>query len=134
MVKFFEYLFHKYHLLQVRVGNGITASVGAIGMILYFLMIYYWTFWSLLLVFVSRSLITIETIAYLLVIFLIILTLYLYFKLIYKGKSKRILNSVQLEKSSSLVAILFPILGIILWFSSMMLMMLQNQGKMWKPS
>ena len=62
---------------------------------------------------------------------LIFIVLYLYLLLINNGKYKRIIKQQEehLVRKDGIVALLFPLIGFVLFIGSMYLKVLQNQGK-----
>jgi archaellum biogenesis protein FlaJ (TadC family) len=126
IINFLEYLYNKYYYLQIKMGNSDVAKYTSIMMITFFLNFYFIVFLIFLDILFNVDLPTIPKIIYLLVIFLTMILLYLI--LVYKNFDK-IINSEEIKRKSNFFAILFPIIGFILFAGYCIFKMLQNQGR-----
>jgi archaellum biogenesis protein FlaJ (TadC family) len=125
-MNFLEYLYNKYYYFQIKMGNGDIAKYTSIMIITFFLNFYFIVFLILLDILFNLDFPTIPKIIYLLVFFLTMILLYLI--LVYKNFD-RIINNEKIKRKSNFFAILFPIVGFILFAGYCVLKMLQNQGR-----
>lgn len=127
-MNFLEYLYCKYYYFQVRVGNADIAPFTSMIMIIFAIMLYYYSIPLFLALFVPNKSLDLQYFVYFFFILLTYLSIHLYFLLLYKGKYKKILKN-NIKKSSNLGAIIFPLIGFLLFNLSWILKMLQNTGK-----
>jgi len=129
-MKQLEFLFYRYYKSQCKLGNSDIAPFSAMLIIWFSTMLYYFSLSLLISLLFPRensnnnSIITLS--------FLSVLMIVLYFLLVHKGKYKEIIKSHDKESFNkfNVWPILFPILGFILANISMILKLLQNQGRL----
>jgi hypothetical protein len=134
-MKHLEYLYYRYYNFQVRVGNRDVAPFSAMLIIAFTIMLYYFSFFFLTITFIPKE--YMDLIIPFFKIFSVVLFFSLivvfYFLLIHKGKYKLIIKSKEKEcgekVNCSFIAILFPLMGFLLFNLGWILKMLQNQGR-----
>lgn len=108
-------------------GNSDVAKYTSIMIITFFLNFYFIVFLISLDILFDLNLPRIPKIIYLLGFFLTMLLLYLI--LVYKNFDQ-IINSEEIKRKSNFFAILFPIIGFIVFAGYCIFKMLQNQGRL----
>ena len=124
---FFDYLFCKYYWFQIRVGNGDIAKYTPLLIIAGVLNLYLLFFFMLNNIFFDIKLPQIPKIIYFIGFFGVLSLLYML--LVYNTKYKRIINDDKNKRKSNVLAILFPLIGFLLFNIGWILKMLQNQGR-----
>jgi hypothetical protein len=134
-MKYLEFLYYRYYNSQVRLGNRDVASFSAMLIIAFTIMLYYFSFFFLSITFVPKEYMVLNTsfFKYFSVVLFFSLIAVFYFLLIHKGKRKQIIKSKEREYGGkgklNLLAILFPLIGFLLFNLGWILKMLQNQGR-----
>lgn len=133
-MRYLEFLYYRYYNSQVRMGNRDVAPFSAMLIIAFTIMLYYFSFFFLTITFIPKEYLVLNSSffkTFSVVLFLSLIVGF-YFLLIHKGKYKQILKSKEKEYGGkrSFVAILFPIIGFLLFNIGWLLKMLQNQGKL----
>lgn len=132
-MKFLEFLYYRYYKCQVRLGNSDVAPFSAMLIISFTIMLYYFSFFFLTILFIPKDFIVINTSFFksFSVILFFSFIVVLYFLLIHKGKYKQIIKAKEKEYRGkrSFIAILFPLIGFLLFNLGWILKMLQNQGR-----
>lgn len=134
-MKYLEFLYYRYYNSQVRLGNRDVASFSAMLIIAFTIMLYYFSFFFLTITFVPKEYMVLNTsfFKYFSVVLFFSLIAVFYFLLIHKGKRKQIIKSKEREYGGkgkrNLLAILFPLIGFLLFNLGWILKMLQNQGR-----
>lgn len=133
-MKYIEFLYYRYYNSQVRLGNRDVAPFSAMLIIAFTIMLYYFSFFFLTITFIPKECLALNTSyfnTFTVVLFFSLIAGF-YFLLIHKGKYKQILKSKEKEYGDkrSLVAILLPLIGFLLFNLGWILKMLQNQGKL----
>ena len=131
-MSYLKYLYYKYYVFQTRVGNSDIAPLSAMLIILFTIMLYYFSLFFLLITFVSKDELGINMYFFtsLSISIFLFLFIWLYFLFIFNSKYKEIIKSYETEinKKYSFGAIIFPLFAFILFNFSWILKMLQNQG------
>lgn len=134
MKKQLELLFYNYYKFQIYVGNSGMASFYAILSIILIFIIYFFAFFFIIIFLIPKHLLIINESGLFTFIysFIILISIYLYFNLIYKGKYKIIVEKFNNDngKDTKLFAILLPIVGFVILIIGCILKILQNQGKL----
>lgn len=133
-MRYLEFLYYRYYNSQVRMGNRDVAPFSAMLIIAFTIMLYYFSFFFLIITFIPKEYLVLNTSffkTFSVVLFFSLIVIF-YFLLIHKGKYKQILKSNEREYGGkrSYTAILFPIVGFLLFNLGWILKMLQNQGKL----
>lgn len=129
-MKFLEYLYSQYYNFQVKMGNGDVAPFSSMLIISFTFMLYYFSFSFLIFLFIPKNLLNMQYFKYISLFLFSISIIYFYFLLVHRRKYKEILKKAESVKKSHSQAILFPLIGFILFNLSWILKMLQNQGKL----
>lgn len=129
-MKFLEYLYSRYYNFQVKMGNGDIAPFSSMLIISFTFMLYYFSFFFLIILFIPKDLLDMQYFKYISLFLFSASIIYLYLLLVHRRKYKKILRKAETVKKSSSQAILFPLIGFILFNLSWILKMLQNQGKL----
>lgn len=129
-MKFLEYLYSQYYNFQVKMGNGDIAPFSSMLIISFTFMLYYFSSFFLIILFIPKDLLDMQYFKYISLFLFTISIIYLYISLVHRRKYKEILRKAETVKKSSSQAILFPLIGFILFNLSWILKMLQNQGKL----
>lgn len=122
-----NYLYCKYYIFQVCVGNNDIAKYSALLIITITLNLY------ILFIFLCANILfdvefpKISKIAFITIFLLMFLSFY--FLLVYKKRYEKILNNQKIRDKSNVFAIVFPLLGFILFNVGWILKLLQNQGR-----
>lgn len=132
-MRYLEFLYYRYYNSQVRMGNRDVAPFSAMLIIAFTIMLYYFSFFFLTITFIPKEYLVLNTSffkTFSVVLFFSLIVIF-YFLLIHKGKYKQIIKSKEREYGGkrSFTAILFPIIGFLLFNLGWILKMLQNQGK-----
>lgn len=131
-MKFLEYLFYRYYRFQVRIGNADIATFSSMLIIAFTVMLYIFDFFIILSVLFPQLSPNLSWKFSFILLFSIIALLY--FLLIHKWKYKQIIKSKEKEYvgkgKRSFVAILFPLIGFLLFNLGCMLKILQNQRRL----
>jgi len=129
MMNFLELLYYRYYKFQVKVGNSDIAPFSAMLIIAASIMLYYFDFFFVFSIVFPE--IAPKMSIYITFALFVSIMLCLYLLLINSGKYKKIIK--QQEKHSvrkdGIVALLFPLIGFVLFIGSMFLKVFQNQGK-----
>lgn len=130
-MKFFEYLYCKYYSFQVRVGNQDVASFSSMLIIVFTLMLYYFSIFFLGILFVPKGVLNMEVFKYISILLFFFLLIWFYILLVHKRKYKGIFKKYEkeLKGKKRLGAILFPLIAFLLFNLGWVLKMLQNQGR-----
>jgi len=133
-MRYLEFLYYRYYNSQVRMGNRDVAPFSAMLIIAFTIMLYYFSFFFLTITFIPKEYLVLNTSffkTFSVVLFFSLIVIF-YFLLIHKGKYKQIIKSKEREYGGkrSFTAILFPIIGFLLFNLGWILKMLQNQGKL----
>jgi hypothetical protein len=134
-MKYLEFLYYKYYNSQVRLGNRDVAPFSAMLIIAFTIMLYYFSFFFLTITFIPEEYMVLNTSVFKIfsVVLFFSLIVVFYFLLIHKGKYKQIIKSkdkeYRVKGKRSFVAILFPLIGFLLFNLGWILKMLQNQGR-----
>lgn len=133
-MRYLEFLYYRYYNSQVRIGNRDVAPFSAMLIIAFTIMLYYFSFFFLTITFIPKDYLVLNTSLFktFSVVLFFSLIVILYFLLIHKGKYQQIIKSKEREYEGkrSFTAILFPIIGFLLFNLGWILKMLQNQGKL----
>lgn len=130
-MKFLEYLYCKYYYFQVRVGNADIAPFSAMMFILFLLILYYFSISFLVSLFIPKGIVNTFYFKYFSISLFLYFFIQFYFLFLHKKKYKKILARNETKKISGLGAILFGIIGFILFNLGWILGMLQNRGWQW---
>lgn len=134
-MKYLEFLYYRYYISQVRLGNRDVAPFSAMLIIAFTIMLYYFSFFFLTITFIPKEYMVLNTsfFKYFSVVLFFSLIAVFYFLLIHKGKYKQIIKSMEKEYGGkgkrSFIAILFPLIGFLLFNLGWILKMIQNQGR-----
>ncbi|HMT78656.1 MAG TPA: hypothetical protein PKA44_13140 [Saprospiraceae bacterium] len=133
-MKYLEFLYYKYYNSQVKLGNRDVAPFSAMLIIVFTIMLYYFSFFFLTITFIPKEYLGLNTWffkAFTIVLFFSLIVGF-YFLLLHKGKYKQIIKSKEKEYGGkrNFIAILFPLIGFLLFNLGWILKMLQNQGKL----
>ena len=133
-MRYLEFLYYRYYNSQVRMGNRDVAPFSAMLIIAFTIMLYYFSFFFLAITFIPKGYLVLNTSffkTFSVVLFFSLIVVF-YLLLIHKGKYKQIIKSMgkKYGGKSSFTAILFPIIGLLLFNLGWILKMLQNQGKL----
>lgn len=133
-MRYLEFLYYRYYKAQVRMGNRDVAPFSAMLIIAFTIMLYYFSFFFLTITFIPKEYLVLNTSffkTFSVVLFFSLIVVF-YFLLIHKGKYKQIIKSMEKEYGvkRNFTAILFPIIGFLLFNLGWILKMLQNQGKL----
>ncbi len=131
-MKLIRYLYYKYYIFQVKMGNSDVAPFSAMLIIAFTIMLYYFSLFFLIITIVPKDLLRLNTpffLSFSIAIFFFLI-IRLYFLFIHNGKYKGIIKSYETgnDDRRSFVAIIFPLFAFILFNLSWILKMLQNQG------
>jgi hypothetical protein len=131
-MKTLEYLYCKYYAFQVRIGHRDIAPFSAVLIIAFTIELYYFGLFFISITFFTKEQLPINGsyFKFFSIFLLFCLILLFYFLLVHKGKYKEVLKSCEANNKSSLGAILFPLIGFVLFNAGWILKMLQNQGKL----
>ena len=123
-----EYLYNKYYYFQNRVGNSDIAKYTPLMIITGVINLYLLFFFIMINILFGVEFPKISKATFFIIFFIILLLLYM--SLVYNGKYKKILLNDKIKKRNNILAILFPLIGFILFNIGWILKMLQNQGKL----
>lgn len=126
-MNFLRYLYSKYYYFQIKVGNADIAKYTPLLLITFFLNFYIVFFLLLIKILFKVNFLEFSKEIYFSVFFLIILLLYIL--LVYNMRYQEIINNDNIKSKKSLLAVLFPIVGFILFNLSCIIMMLHNQNR-----
>lgn len=131
-MKYIEYLYFKYYLFQEKVGNEDIAPFTSMLIIAFTFWIYYFGIASVLSLFFPMGILSENNFfAIITTIIFISSTLWLYLKLVHKGRYKEVLSRNEEYRGRKRVgAILFPLIAFILFNLGWILKMLQNQSRL----
>jgi hypothetical protein len=133
-MKYIEFLYYSYYNFQVRLGNRYVAPFSAMLIIIFTLMLYYFSLIFLSITFIPSEFLALHSLFFKIftVVFFFSLIIAFYLLLLHKGKYKRIIKSKGFEygKKWSFIAILFPLIGFLLFNLGWILKMLQNKGQL----
>lgn len=127
-----RYLYYKYYIFQVKMGNSDVAPFSAMLIIAFTIMLYYFSLFFLIITIVPKDFLGLNT--YFFITFSMVLLLFLiiclYFLLVHNGKYKGIIKSYEARGDTmhNFGAIIFPLFAFLLFNLSWILKMLQNQG------
>jgi len=129
MMNYLEFLYYRYYKFQVKVGNSDIAPFSAMLIIAASIMLYYFDFFFVFSIVFPE--IAPKMSIYITIAFFVSIMLCLYLLLINRDKYKRIIKQQEehLVRKDGIVALLFPLIGFVLFIGSMYLKVLQNQGK-----
>ncbi len=131
-MKFIGYLYYKYYIFQVKMGNSDVAPFSAMLIIAFTIMLYYFSLFFLIITIVPKDLLGLNTDFFLAfsIALLLFLIIGLYFLFVHNEKYKGIIKSYETgnDNRRSFAAIIFPLFAFILFNLSWILKMLQNQG------
>ena len=129
MMNYLEFLYYRYYKFQVKVGNSDIAPFSAMLIIAASIMLYYFDFFFVFSIVFPE--IAPKMSIYITFALFVSIMLYLYLLLINRDKYKRIIKQQEehLVRKDGIVALLFPLIGFVLFIGSMYLKVLQNQGK-----
>ncbi|UQB67783.1 hypothetical protein [Epilithonimonas zeae] len=125
---FFYYLFYKYYLFQVRIGNADVASFFST-LIITFISFLYVAIIFMIIVFFIIPQSNINVNPKFGIVILIIFFIPFYFLFLFKSKYKEIIKIQQSNHKNNIWPILLPMLAFILINVCWILKMFQNQGK-----
>jgi len=128
-MNYLEFLYYRYYKFQVKVGNSDIAPFSAMLIIAASIMLYYFDFFFVFSIVFPE--IAPKMSIYITFALFVSIMLYLYLLLIIRDKYKRIIKQQEehLVRKDGIVALLFPLIGFVLFIGSMYLKVLQNQGK-----
>jgi len=128
-MNYLEFLYYRYYKFQVKVGNSDIAPFSAMLIIAASIMLYYFDFFFVFSIVFPE--IAPKMSIYITIAFFVSIMLCLYLLLINRDKYKRIIKQQEehLVRKDGIVALLFPLIGFVLFIGSMYLKVLQNQGK-----
>jgi len=128
-MNYLEFLYYRYYKFQVKVGNSDIAPFSAMLIIAASIMLYYFDFFFVFSIVFPE--IAPKMSIYITFALFVSIMLYLYLLLINRDKYKRIIKQQEehLVRKDGIVALLFPLIGFVLFIGSMYLKVLQNQGK-----
>lgn len=133
-MKYLDFLYYKYYNFQVRLGNRDIAPFGAMLIIVFTIMLYYFSLFFLIITLIPKEYLVVNALLfkYFTVVLFFSLIIWLYFLLVHKGKYKKIIKSVEEHYGNkrSFIAILFPLIGFLLFNLGWIAKMLQNQGRL----
>lgn len=129
-MKFLEYLYSRYYDFQVKMGNADVAPFSSMLIISFTFMLYYFSFFFIIIFFIPKWAINLHYFKYVSLFLFSFLIFSFYFLLVHRGKYKEILKKTKRMKKSNLIAVLFPLIGFVLFNLGWILKMLQNQGKL----
>ena len=129
MMNYLEFLYYRYYKFQIKVGNSDIAPFSAMLIIAASIMLYYFDFFFVFSIVFPE--IAPKMSIYITIAFFVSIMLCLYLLLINRDKYKRIIKQQEehLVRKDGIVALLFPLIGFVLFIGSMYLKVLQNQGK-----
>ncbi len=129
MINYLELLYYRYYKFQVRVGNSDIAPFSAMLIIAAAIMLYYFDFFFVFSIVFPE--IAPKMSIYITFALFVSIMLCLYLLLINNGKYKTIIKQQETHsvRKDGIVALLFPLIGFILFVGSMFLKVLQNQGR-----
>jgi hypothetical protein len=132
-MKYLYILYYRYYITQVKLGNRDVAPFSAMLIIAFSIMLYYFSFFFLSITFLPKDYLFLNTTLFkiLTIVLFFSLIILLYFLLVHKGKYKKIIKSMEKKYANkrSLIAILFPFVGFLLFNLGWIMKMLQNQGR-----
>ena len=128
-MNYLEFLYYRYYKFQVKVGNSDIAPFSAMLIIAASIMLYYFDFFFVFSIVFPE--IAPKMSIYITFALFVSIMLCLYLLLINRDKYKRIIKQQEehLVRKDGIVALLFPLIGFVLFIGSMYLKVLQNQGK-----
>jgi len=128
-MNYLEFLYYRYYKFQIKVGNSDIAPFSAMLIIAASIMLYYFDFFFVFSIVFPE--IAPKMSIYITIAFFVSIMLCLYLLLINRDKYKRIIKQQEehLVRKDGIVALLFPLIGFVLFIGSMYLKVLQNQGK-----
>lgn len=133
-MRYIEFLYYRYYNFQLRLGNRDVAPLSAMLIIVFAIMLYYFGFFFLCITIIPKELLILNPLIFktLTVTLFFSLIIGFYFLLVHKGKYKKIIKTMEkgYAKNWSFAAILFPLIGFLLFNLGWILKMLQNQGKL----
>lgn len=133
-MEYIKFLYYRYYNFQVRVGNRDVAPFSAMLIIVFTIMIYYFSFFFLSITFIPKEYLVFNASLFMsfTVILFFSLIIWFYFLLVHKGKYQKIIKSKAYDYGNkrSLIVILFPLIGFLLFNLGWILKMLQNQGRL----
>lgn len=131
-MKYIEYLYYRYYKFQVRMGNRNIAPFSSMLIISFIFMLYYFSIFFWVILFIARGALDMKIFMYLSFFIFIILIIWLYQLLIYKGKYKELIKRCDKEYQGkgNLGALLFPLIAFLLFSIGWLLKMMQNQGRL----
>ena len=122
-----EYLYYKYYFFQVRMGNGDIAKYSPLVIIAGVVNLYLLFIFMVFNLFFDVGLPQVSKVTFIILFFLFLL--FLYMLLVHGDKQNEIIHNDKFNKRSNLLAILFPLIGFIIFNVGWILKMLQNQGR-----
>jgi len=132
-MNYLEFLYYRYYNFQVKMGNRDVAPFSAMLIIAFTIMLYYFSFFFLSITFIPKEYLVLNAFLFksLTIVLFFALIVWLYFSLIHNGKYKKIIKSMEKDygNNRSIITILFPLIGFLLFNLGWILKMLQNQGK-----
>lgn len=133
-MKYIDFLYYRYYNFQVRLGNRDVAPFSAMLIIAFTIMLYYFSLFFLSITFIPKEYLVINAsmFKFFTGILFFFLILWLYFLLLHKGKYKKIIKSMEKDYGNkrSFIAILFPLIGFLLFNLGWIMKMMQNQGRL----
>jgi hypothetical protein len=133
-MKYIYFLYYRYYIFQVKIGNRDVAPFSAMLIIAFTIMLYCFSLFFLSIIVIPKEYLVInasivKTFTGISFSFLVI---WLYFLLLHKGKYKKIIKAMEkeYENKRSFRAILFPLIGFLLVNFGWIMKMLQNQGRL----
>lgn len=129
-MQYLEYLYYRYYIFQVKVGNSDVAPFSSMLIIFFTLILYYFGTFFILITVLPNIILDMKAFGFVSAFLFIYLFIYLYFKLLYKDKYKSIIQLNKNKEEKRLGAIFFPLLAFIIFILAFVLKILQNQGKL----
>jgi len=133
-MKYIEFLYYKYYNFQVRLGNRDIAPFSAMLIIMLTIILYYFSFFFLTITIIPKEFLILDPLIFKTFTVILFFTLIIgfYLLLVHNGKYMKIIKTMEkgYTKKWSVAAILFPLIGFLLFNLGWILKMLQNQGKL----
>lgn len=128
MKEILEFLYYRYYIFQVKIGNADIAPFTAILILVFIFMLYFFDLLFLISIIFPNKAPNINAPLTCLVLFC--LTAYLYYRLVYDGKYKKIIKAQEKtsQKKSGTLIILLSLVPFIILIISMIIKINQNLG------